>query len=294
MTRLRALIRSVFGFSRTETDAFLILLPLMLLIVFSEPLYRHWIAGQPIDRTEDNAKLDSLLANLEWTKDSLNTKSEFALFTFNPNHATAVDFNKLGFEPGLTKRIINYRLKNGKFLVKSDLLKMYGIDTSLYKRLYGFIDLPEKRIVDDRKVNEAQKIVAAKIDLNFADTAQLIKVYGIGKKLSERIVKYRDKLGGFTLSSQLSEVYGLDSMVIAKLLAKYFIATDFVPRQLDLNKATEIELRTHPYISNRVAKAIVAYRFQHGNFKEVNDLTHIHLFTEAELDKVKAYLTVNR
>ncbi len=294
MNRLRVLIRAFFGFSRTETNAFLILLPLMILLVFSEPLYRHWLAGQPIDRTRDNAKLDSLLANLDWAKDSVKTERELALFIFNPNLATESDFSKLGFEPGLTKRIINYRQKNGKFLVKSDLLKMYGIDTSFYKRLYSFIDLPEKRKVDDRKLKETQRSTIAKIDLNKADTAQLVKVYGIGKKLSDRIVKYRDKLGGFVLPSQLSEVYGLDSIVIARLLTKYFIATDFIPRQLDLNKATETELRTHPYISTRLAKAIIAYRFQHGDFKNVDDLIHIRLFTEAELDKVKAYLTVNR
>jgi competence protein ComEA len=294
MNRVKAWIRSVFGFSRAETNGFLFLLPLLLFIVFSEPIYRYWIVSQPIDRSKDAAKLDSLLANLEWEKDSVRVGNEVLPFMFNPNSASANDFERLGFHPYLASRIINYRLKKGKFLIKEDLLKMYGMDTAFYQQLYKFIDLPERKpIATKPRTERKQKIIATKIDLNLADTSQLIKLYGIGKKLSERIVKYRDRLGGFIVTSQLKEVYGLDSAVIKTILTKYFIENNFTPKQLNINSATEAALKSHPYVSNKLAKLIVAYRFQHGKFKEIDDLLHIRLLTENEFEKVKAYLTTN-
>ena len=58
MSRLRAWIRSFFGFSRTETNAFLILLPLMVVLIFSEPIYRFWFIHQPHDFTKEKKELE--------------------------------------------------------------------------------------------------------------------------------------------------------------------------------------------------------------------------------------------
>jgi hypothetical protein len=58
---------------------------------------------------------------------------------------------QLGFSPSLARRIVNYRTKGGVFKIKSDLLKMYGADTLLYRKLYLFIDLP---LVVEKKTRE--------------------------------------------------------------------------------------------------------------------------------------------
>ena len=68
MNRLKALIRSMFAFSRSETNGFLILLPLMALIIFSEPAYRYWFVRQPQDFSKDSIRLDSLIATWKWEK----------------------------------------------------------------------------------------------------------------------------------------------------------------------------------------------------------------------------------
>lgn len=298
MSRLRAWIRSFFGFSRSETNAFLILLPLMALLIFSEPVYRYWfIAQQPRDFDNEKNELDSLTASWSWTqRDSAIGKSlERRLFSFDPNTVSNEDLIQLGFNRTLAHRMVNYRMKGGKFTVKKDLMKIYGMDSTLYQRLYAFVDLPEKVEKENvvKSFGKKENSVIEKFDLNTADTTQLIKVYGIGSKLSRRIVTYRDKLGGFVSRAQLTEVYGLDSAVIRELFKKSFIHENFKPRVININTAPEKELGEHPYIKYKLAKAITTYRFQHGAYNSVDDLKKIVLIDNVKFEKIKPYLSAN-
>jgi competence protein ComEA len=298
MNRIRSWVRAFFGFSRNETNAFLILLPLMFVIIFMIPAYKAFFTHQRKDYSQEKKELDSIItawANQE-KKDSIPTQSN-DLFTFNPNTVTKEELLSLGFSPYVASRLENYRAKGGKFVIKSDLLKLYGMDTSLYTSLYSWIDLPtEKPIRNFEKKKEFEpnrKQVKEKFDLNQADSVQLITIYGIGGKLSARIIKFRDRLGGFVSSEQLKEVYGLDSAVINELKNKSFIAENFQPKRMDINSSTEQELATHPYIKYTIAKAITAYRFQHGNFKSIDDLTNIAIIDKATFEKIRPYLALN-
>jgi competence protein ComEA len=297
MTRLSAWIRSFFGFSRTETNAFLILLPLMVLLIFSEPAYRYWFVRRPRDFSNDKKELDSLMATWKWEESDsvVRMASEEKLFSFDPNLATREELAELGFHHSIANRIVNYRLKGGKFVWKKDLMKIYGMDSVLCKKLLPFIDLPEKseKPNEDRKFEPKEKPIIKKFDLNTADTSRLIKIHGIGPKLSRRIVIFREKLGGFTSLVQLKEVYGLDSTVIHELVGKSFIDENFRPRLIEINKATERELANHPYINYKLAKAITTYRFQHGLYRTVDELKKIAIIDEVNFQKIKPYLSAN-
>jgi len=129
-------------------------------------------------------------------------------------------------------------------------------------------------------------------NINDADTARFEAVRGIGEKLSRRIVKYRSALGGFVVVGQLSEVFGLDSMALSNLTRLAFIAPDFLPDRMDLNMADEAQLEAHPYISRQEARAIVAYRFQHGRFTSVSDLVLLPIFAEEKVRRLEPYLKI--
>ncbi|MBS1490963.1 MAG: helix-hairpin-helix domain-containing protein [Bacteroidetes bacterium] len=297
MNRLKAWIRNFFGFSQTEINAFLILLPLMFLLIFSEPVYRYWFVRQPQDFSTEIRELDSLMATLQWPrKDSLvqNNIPHQKMIRFNPNQVTKNELIQLGFNNVTASRLINYRSQGGKFYQRTDLLKIYGMDTLLYRKIYSYIDLPDQTLAkpNPRRIPQ-ENIVTKKFNLNQADTTQLITVYGIGPKLSRRIISYREKLGGFISTNQLHEVYGLDSAVIQELKKNVFIENLYVPHQLDINQASEKELGQHPYIKYKLAKVIYTYRFQHGKFKSVEELKNISILDEPTFKKIKPYLTVN-
>lgn len=298
MNAVRKWVRDVFGFSGKEINGFLILLPLMVLFVLAQPLYHMWIVAREPDFSSDIRVLDSIRAHLD-AHTVEERPEEVVLFRFDPNKANVQDFRALGFTEILSTRIASYRQKGGQFRVKSDLMKIYGLDTSFYRRLYPYIMLPEhhekrggakETIISGEKHNEKSKYTPAAFDLNEADTAKLKSVYGIGSVLANRIVKFRNRLGGFIKVEQLHEVYGLDSVVISRLIEASYIAEDFEPKKINMNAASENEFSAHPYIKRSMANAIVAYRFQHGNFIRVEDLRKLSMLKEADIVKILPYL----
>src|SRR5690606_9841495 len=141
---------------------------------------------------------------------------EHKAFPFDPNTAPVDDLVKLGIKQGIATRMVRYRESGGRFAVRQDLLKIYGMDSTLYAILYPYIKLPDRApdIITVKGAGEKTE----RFDLNTADTAQLVRVYGIGPVLSKRIVKFRERLGGFVAPEQVYEVYGLDSATATRLL----------------------------------------------------------------------------
>jgi DNA uptake protein ComE-like DNA-binding protein len=298
MNAIRKWIRNVFGFSGREVNGFIILLPLMVILIMAQPLYRLWLTNRTPDFTQERRVLDSIVAQWEQpdTLEHQNSASR-ALFYFDPNHASIQDLTALGFSEILSKRIANYRQKGGQFRVKSDLMKIYGLDSSLYLQLYTYITLPAKyersfKTNDSLEIKRGREVIIS-FDINTADTSQLKSVFGIGPALASRIIRFRDGLGGFIKKDQLNEVYGLDSTVVNELFQRAFIKNDFVPQKINMNVADEKEFAAHPYIRRGMAKAIVAYRFQHGHFTDVGDLRKLGLYKETEIEKLLPYLKVN-
>lgn len=301
MRGLTKWIRNFFGTTRAQTNGFVALLILVTVVIFSEPVVRWWRSSQPRDFSTYKQKLDSLTRlwqAVEAKNNTVSAKPDRVLFDFDPNIIHKEQFLALGLSEKLATRIINYRNKGGKFRIKADLKRIYGIDSVLYQALYPHITLPEEAVKPTFENNDTGNRFKPKekpqpFDLNEADTTQLQKIYGIGSKLALRIVKYRDKLGGFVSIGQLHEVYGLDSVVVEKLVAASYLPEKPAVKTINLNSADEKTLAAHPYFGRRIASAIVAYRFQHGNFKSVDDLGKIPLIDKNNLGKVLPYVTVD-
>jgi competence protein ComEA len=299
MHRVRIWIRGFFGFSRKETNAFLILLPLMVLILVSEPIYRKWKFRHEDFSFFDQHYTDSVLASLTYTmKDSLTARprmeKEIHFIAFDPNTISEKDLTALGMSPYVANRIARYRDKGGTFKKKEDLLRIYGMDSLWYKKASAWITLPEKKLqAKEWKPFEKKVVKLEIIDINAADSLQLVNVFGVGPALSKRIRNYREKLGGYVSMDQLREVYGLDSLALIEIKKKFFLSPEFVPSQLDLNHGTIEELKKHPYIKRREAQAIINYRNQHGDFGSVDDLLKVQIVNPDWLEKVRPYVRAN-
>ena len=295
--RLQLWIRNIFGFSRAEANGLIILLPLMLLVIFSQPIYRRMVGDPPLEFDENQSKIDSLVAI--WDFNPIEYAEEHPRFAFDPNTCTREEFDSLGFPNFLSDRIINYRSKGGRFYHAADLLKIYGMDTAFYETVRPYILIQArpstelKTTIDPTESGKKNEVLIS-FDINKADTTELKRLKGIGTVLASRIVKYRNMLGGFHDFSQIYEVYGLDSMVVKEIVSHSFISNDFIPKQLNINKASERDFSQHPYIKYKLAKTIIAYRFQHGSFAEIDDLLKIDLIDLEQLNKVRPALKVEQ
>lgn len=300
---VRQWLINTLGFSKSEANGTLILIFLILTIAILPKIYIHnTFAGQDgfiyeNENLEEWAKeLESSLVKNERQKEvrGINEKKIVRTFPFDPNTASRTQLIELGFSERAVKNLINYRAKGGRFRIKSDLKKVYGISQQQVDALWGQIKLP----ASFPEVNEAQSIKreipeekTVKLDLNAVNAADLQKIRGIGVKLSARIIKFRDGLGGFHSPDQIEEVYGLSPDVIKSL--KEISTVSGAVKKLKINTDSAHHLYKHPYIGYNIANAIVNYRNQHGNFDSIPQIKGIKIISDSLYKKIYPYISLN-
>jgi DNA uptake protein ComE-like DNA-binding protein len=129
---------------------------------------------------------------------------------------------------------------------------------------------------------------AQPIDINRADSAQLLPLPGIGPVFASRLVKYRDLLGGYASVDQLYEVYGISQETVDGIANRIFIDTTAV-NMLDLNSATFRELLRHPYLEYEDVKAIVNYRDFAGAIQSIQELLDNYILPDSLMKRVVPY-----
>ncbi len=129
------------------------------------------------------------------------------------------------------------------------------------------------------------------LDLNDCDTLDLQMIRGIGSVFSNRICKYRDKLGGYISVSQLKEVYGMDDKRY-EIIKNHFTIKNNAIKKININSANIKDLVKHPYIDYAIAKEIIIFRNNYGDYKSVDDLKNIHIMDEATFNKILPYIDV--
>jgi competence protein ComEA len=301
---VKSSFRSFFGISRKEVNGFLFLCLLLLFILFVPELMSFIRSDEVDQQAKDQAILDSLLVLLE--EKSIPKERSAIQFTFNPNQITKDSLLLLGFSTTAANQIINYRNKGGEFRAAQDLYKIYSIDSAHLTGLLGYVSIPQRPVrqqtikeppvlkyrssaTRDEPIKDITPL--PKFNINTADTAMLQTISGIGSVLSKRIVVFRDKLGGFVSSNQLYEVYNLDSAVVIKLLDRSYLDQEFTPQKIQINSTSEEQLKSHPYITNTQARLIIAYRNQHGDFKENADLLEVYLMDSTSLMRLEPYIS---
>lgn len=206
-----------------------------------------------------------------------------SLFTFNPNNLPDADWQKLGLSARQVKVIKNYEAKGGRFYTKEDVKKIYSITDADYNRLEPFISIPG----DDHHTNKAAP--GEVIEINSADSARLTMIRGIGPAFAMRVIKYRERLGGFYSKEQLKEVFGVDDAKYAEIKSSIAVNPKHLTK-LNVNTATFDQLRRFPYLSFKQMNAIVEFRDQHGEYESLADLKNIAILDDGILHKIAPYL----
>lgn len=221
---------------------------------------------------------------LQTVKSRTESTSELKPFHFDPNTLEKEKWMEMGLDEKVVNAVMNYRAKGGHFYTAGDLKKIYSLREEEYAALEPFIEIKK-----DEPVKAESKEIQI-IDLNKADTLDLQILPGIGSSFARRIVKYRDLLGGFYTKEQLLEVYGMDS-------ARYTAIRDFVyadigaVKKMNINTITIKEMTKHPYFEFYLAKSILNYRKEIGNYTAVEQILQAKLVYDQLFNKIEPYLT---
>lgn len=310
MKQFRYWVIQLMGLSKAEANGAILLFTLIIIIIATPFAFKATMSNSYDSYSKDSAMLNAILDSIKIQNlvppsqyNSFNNKEAIVkvdLKEFNPNKVSYEELTSLGFTKNQSNQIVNYVNKGGRFNIKTDLLKIYSMDTPLFKRVEPYILLPNKTVLtklDSGTFNfnnekDKSSFEISRFDINTADTIMLKQINGIGSVLSNRIIKYRDRLGGFKNPNQLNEVYGLPSETIDKL-RQYVFINDSSISKININQASYDNLQNHPYINRKIADAIIVYRNQHGPYESVNDLLKIHIITPEIFEKMKSYIHVD-
>ncbi len=200
---------------------------------------------------------------------------------------------------GMSKRMaattVKFLSKGGSFNKPEDLLKIYGMDSSMYEMIKPQVQFPSSvnSGTDEIDMPSAEKLtsephVIQNVALNSSAVQDWIQLPGVGSSYAYRIVNFREKLGGFHSIEQINEVYGLPDSLLGKI-REYLIADDFQP-SIKINTFSKEELAAHPFMDFKTAGLIVTFRKQHGRFNDFRDLQKMFGIDKKTLDKLQAYI----
>lgn len=300
-------------FNRKERRGLFLLL-LIVVIVWGINFFLPSKPGQTMDKDPEFfsemerflAKHDSIQLVLQEAQAAKrNFTKDYTYRVFDPNQVSLDSLLDMGIPANIAYNLVKYREKGGVYYRPSDLRKIYGMNAQLFDRLVPYIRINRSRpassqakLLDKTKPIKRQPIVKKRkkrpfnpVNINRADSLELLTIYGVGPVFARRIVKYREQLGGFNSCDQLLEVYGFDSLRFRQVRPQVY-ADSIQLQVIPINSATFKQLLRHPYLDFEAVKALVNYRENYGPFDSVGQIRELHLLNGVNYQKIEPYLVL--
>ncbi|WP_395043670.1 helix-hairpin-helix domain-containing protein [Flavobacterium sp.] len=289
-------LKSFFNFSREQRKGILLLFVIIIGLQIAYFFVDFNKINKPSQEEQNWLSLQSAIDTLKLQKH----ETTYKMYPFNPNFITDFKGYKLGMKVEEIDRLLAFR-KQGKFANSpEEFQKVTRISDSLLNAISPFFKFPDWVNKKNQDVSqnsytksnwkEFPKKEAMKIlDINQATKEDLMKVYGIGDAISDRILIQKEIYSAFVSMEQMNDIWGLSPEVIANL-NKYFKITT-VPniKKIDINNASIKELGEFPYFKYPISKNIVTYRSMNGDIK-VEDLANIKAFPVDKIKIIALYL----
>ncbi len=309
-------LNDYFSFTKKERRGIIYIISMIIALIFLSFLFPYFSKEGSIDTSKfeeeiAQLKMDSSSKKL-YSKNQHEYQNNFSsddkyestkkgeLFYFDPNIASIDDWVRLGIREKVANTIHKYVSKGGKFYKPEDLKKIWGMSETDANRLIPYVSIKsadknsshfhEKQFSE--KASYTSKKSFDKIDINFADSNAFIALPGIGSRLANRIISFREKLGGFYSIDQVGETYLLPDSTFQKIKPQLIVNSKAI-KKININSASVDEMKSHPYIRYYIANAIFQYRKQHGNFQSTEEIKKIMTVTDDIYNKAFPYLTTD-
>ncbi|MES2328545.1 MAG: helix-hairpin-helix domain-containing protein [Bacteroidota bacterium] len=305
---MKRIIKDYFTFSKKERTAIVILL--LLIACFIAAPYLYSVKREP--PVINKALADFLAKNKTGVVDSSEENmvslrptrveappSKKENFPFDPNIISAEEWKRLGLGDKTIRTIVNYRNKGGKFRSAEDIRKIWGFKKEDADRLIPFVrietaqqEIKQKAGTPNPQLQQpATRTKPAEIDINTATAEEWKALPGIGEVLANRIIKFRERIGGFSSMEQFHKTYGISDSVFQAIGPFLRLDQANLPK-LNLNTASAYDMRRRLNIPDAVAKAIVTYREQYGTYQSINDLKKVVLVSDTLFQRVALLVSV--
>jgi competence protein ComEA len=298
---MKKIVKEYLHFTRKEAVGLVILLLIMLALLYLPKWYSTKktivIHAKPLDSLP--IVPTPVVANYSVSK----------RFAFDPNVIGLNEWVQLGVPAKTAQTILNYKNKGGRFRTPTDIYKIWGMNRNLGDSLLPYIHIksesPEVRKSDGpwstlhrlRSSSSRLSSPVSRLEINTATTAEWESLPGIGKVLAARIIRFRDKLGGFKAIEDIAKTYGISDSVFQVLKPHLYFEkaptqTELIPIKVNINKASEKDMIAAG-IEPHLASAICVSRKQAGVFKSVEELKRIIFIKDMIYNQLVAKCTVD-
>ncbi|TPD65771.1 ComEA family DNA-binding protein [Flavobacterium microcysteis] len=282
--------KSFFKFdSRQRTGIFV-----LLFIILAIQLGSYCI---DVTIKEDNSPEKQQWLSLQSEIDSLKIAktAKPVMYPFNPNFITDYKGYKLGMSTAEIDRLLEFRKANKYVNSVQEFQAVTKISDSLLQVMSPYFKFPDwvKNKKNDIVYENQQPFKKAKIvliDINKASQEDLMKIYGIGPGLSERILKQKEQFGAFVSMEQMADVWGLSPEVIEKLNTQFYVGSTPEVKKIKINDASMKELSHFPYFRYPLNREIVTYRSMNNGVLSIEDLTKVKGFPVEKIKIIALYL----
>lgn len=289
-------IKPYIQFTKNQQRGILVLFAIIILVQAA-----FFLLNFNIIKTENKEaqKWLSQQNNLDSLKQEQPNNS-YKIYPFNPNFITDFKGYKLGMKPEEINKLLAYRKQNKFVNSAKEFQQVTGVSDSLLNVISPYFKFPDwvnkknsqQNYNDQYQSNwkEYPKKETLKIlDINQATKEDLMKIYGVGDAISDRILKQKEIFGNFVSMEQLKDIWGLQPDVIESLNKNFKILNKPNGKKIKINEATIKELGQFPYFKYPISKNIVSYRSMNGDIKP-EDLAKIKDFPVDKIQIITLYL----
>mgnify|MGYP003633779679 CR=1 FL=1 len=286
-------------FSPAERRGILVFLILCLLFYLSVDAYLSHLQA---NRAPSSLERKAFIALLKQQKlaDSLQGKKDYSYRgRIDPNVATKKQLVQSGLKESTAERLIRFREKGAFYNSRSDLERVYGMDTNWLKS--EGIDFVFNLRPEDKK--EAFQLSAENLPLklkffdpNTIKGEELLEMHLPGSAV-KGILSFREKFRAFEKSKDIYAVYNIDSFLAQQIVPFVKIEgqdelkkADSLKGPISLNQADTILLKKVKGIGSYLAKSIVEYRTKLGGFYSVSQLRELYSVDSTRFEMIRKKL----
>ena len=284
------MVKNLLSFTNQQKLAIVILASLIIafqMVVFVKNSYlSNEDLGKQKAWMQNQKRIDSIA--------NINKSSKYKLYPFNPNFITDFKGYQIGMSTKEIDRLFAFR-QLGKFANSpKEFQQVTKISDSLLKVLQPYFKFPnwvnqknnpnhKNNFKSNWKEYPKKETLTVK-DINLANKEDLMKISGIGDAISDRIISFRNSLGGFVSQEQFEEIWGISPEVVQKMKQYFTVTNNSLSKpKIKINDASIKELGELSYFRYPISKNIVTYRSMNGDIK-FEDLAKIKGFP---IDKIK-------
>jgi competence ComEA-like helix-hairpin-helix protein len=291
MTDKESLIQSILNYSRSQRIGIILF---FLIVILTQGIYYFYDFKTIRNVSADKVKWlanQTIIDSLKLEKNNFKT----AIYPFNPNFISDFKGYKLGMNVDEIDRLLAFRKQNKFVNSPAEFQEVTKISDSLLKVISPFFKFPEWvtnkknnfKPFERKEFSKPEKNVV--LDINEASKEDLMKVYGIGDKISDRILTEKQKYGAFVSMEQMNDIWGLSPEVIEKLKSSFTVKSSDKAKKITINTLSVKELSQFPFFRYQLAKDMVIYRTMNGDLK-IEDLPKIKGFPVDKIKIIALYL----